>query len=926
MTFRSSRLFWALSLLLLGGGCLWPTLENRPAPPPPETAAAARPKELLPPGIHFFELANGVKLIVHESRASGLVTIDTWVGTGSANEAAANNGVSHFLEHLLFKGSQRFGPREIDQRLESLGAEINAATSDDFTHYHVTVAARYFEQALDVHADMVLRPTIPEGEVDAERKVVIEEINRANDEPYRKLYLEMQKLLYKVHPYGLDTLGPAEVIASIPRQKIVEYYEHWYVPGNLTVVVAGAVDAERVKQLIERHFGVAPAAPLPKTERPEEPPMEEARSATIEDDVAKAYIALAWHAPKASDLDDGAALDVAAFILGQGESSRLYQRLVERERLAIDVRASNYGQRDSGLFFVYALCEPQNAEKVRAAILEEITYLSRTPAPDSELSKAIFSLDRDFVYDAEMTDRLTSLYGYFATLSDFTDVFHYRERLKRIDSLRVIEAARHYLRPDRLAMVRLLPKGTDVSKIAPAPAATAAVAPSAPTASAPQISRSVLANGAVLIVKQNPGSEVLAFQGLLAGGARVAPKAGLTDLLARTVLKGTKLRTAEAIAREIESAGAELSVDAEEDYLSFKGKGLKGDLSHLFVLLRDVFYNATFPEEELAKEREQLLAEIRLSRDRPSGVAFEEARLALFPNHPYGNVGKRIEKDLPGISRQDVVDFYQALVRPKRLTLTVVGDVNVEEVSALVSELFPSRGEKAPDVLRTPKPEQAPASPVTVRVPMDTAQTWVVQSYLAPGIQDADFPVLKLLAALLGQGLSSRLFVDLRDLRGLAYATSATYQGSIDPLAFSLYIGTDPRNTRAVQEGFDLEIQRLQNEPVPEKELSDAKQKLIGAFELAHETSAAQAFFLGFYEMSGRGFAFDTTYPQLIESVTSADLQRVAKKYFSAPYVRTIVGPKDQIAETARLPGLSDIPVIPETERARVTIPHENGR
>ncbi len=907
-------------------GCIFPTLEKPPPAPPAVEAKAGR---RLPPDTQVYELANGLTLVVYESHASPIVTIDTWVGTGSANETAENNGVSHFLEHLLFKGGQKYGPRQVDRTLESLGAQINAATGDDSTHYYITVAGRHIEQALDVHADMLLHAALPPKEVDAERKAVIEEINRANDSPQRKLYREMQKLLFRVHPYGLDTLGPPENIARIPRETILEYYRRWYVPKNMTVVIAGDVRAERAKELVEKYFGAAPGAPLPHAARPAEPPFEEPRSATVEDErVKQAYVAVAWHAPGMGDLDGNAALDATALLLGQGESSRLHQRLVEREKSALSVRAGNWTEKEAGTFFVFAVCPTENADKVRAAILEEVGTISRAPPSLDEVSKAKTSLDRDFVYEAESTSGIASLYGSFATMGDISDAVTYREKVRDLDPLSVVEASRRFLRPDRAATVRIFPKGTDPSRIEAAPAPSAAP-PASAAAESSTVVQTRLPNGTVLIVKRNPKSDVVAIHGLLAGGERTAARAGLAELAARTALKGTTHRSAEPLAQEIDGSGFSFSVTAESDFVAIRGQGLQQDLHHLLSVARDVFYNASFPPDQIDHERKQMLDEIKRSREQPSGPAFEELRLALFPNHPYGDVGRRIEANLQGaraIGRAEIVDFYQATFRPERLTLAVVGNVRPEEVSAAVSDLFPPRAPPPPAVLREPAGETALQKAVTKRTPMETNQTWLVQAFLVPGILDPDYPALKLLSTLLGRGLSSRLFVNLRELRGLAYSTGAEYQGSIDPTGFYFFIGTDPVNTRAVQEGFDAEIQRLQDEEVPAAELADAKQKLIGGFHLSHETSALQAYYLAFFELAGRGFAFDTAFPQAIEAVTAADLQRVARKYFGAPGVKSLVGPAEKIAEGADLPAFRDIPIVPEEQRTRPSGPSGDAR
>lgn len=864
----------------------------------------------LPAHTHAYEFPSGLRLVVYENHASEIVTMDTWVGVGSADETDANNGVSHFLEHLLFKGTERFGPRELDRRLESLGARINAATSDDYTHYFVTVSSKHFETALDMHADMLLNAALPAPEIDHERKVVIEEINRANDNPRRKLYIAMQEQLYAGHAYHRDTLGPPENIASIPREEIVNYYSRWYVPGNMTVVIAGDVNHERARGLVAKYFQSNRGGALPARQRGKLQPIEKPVEITIEDQVQQAHIAVAWRAPSVSDFEDSIALDVAALIVGQGASSRLHRRLVEEDQLALSVGAGNYTQKDAGSFYVFATCPPQNVEKVRAAIMEEIERLSRAAITSDELAKAHLTLERDFVYESESSAGMARLFGYYAAVSQVSDVAAYRTKLAQTDALRVVEAVRSWLRPDRVAAVRVLPERTDLTTIEKPESRQASSVQLEQEEDSTSISRSELDNGTTLIVKENPESEVVAFHGMLRGGARAAHKAGLADLVSRVVMKGTDSRTAEALAQEIESSGISLSVSADEDYISVTGKGFEADLPRLLVILRDLFYNATLSQEEIDKERGRMLREILISRDQPSGVAFEQARLALFPNHPYGDVGKRIERDLPKIARKDVVEFYRTHFRPELLTLAVVGNVRTRDVGAMVHDLFPTPSGSSPK-LNLPKDQRDLAEPRVVRTPKETAQTWVVRGYRVPGIESEDYAALKVATSVLGHGLSGRLFVNLRERRGLAYTTSAMYESRADTTGFYLYIGTDPRNTRAVREGFDAEMERLRTERISGEELKEAKNKFIGAFDLSHEGNAGQAFYLAFYELMGRGFQFDEAYTGLIEQVTAEDVQRVARKYLSEFDVESIVGPAAMIDPDAELPALTDIETKP---------------
>jgi predicted Zn-dependent peptidase len=309
--------------------------------------------------------------------------------------------------------------------------------------------------------------------------------------------------------------------------------------------------------------------------------------------------------------------------------------------------------------------------------------------------------------------------------------------------------------------------------------------------------------------------------------------------------------------------------------------------------LGDVLINPVFAESEIAKKREQIQQTILASRDTPATVAFENLTMALYPNHPYGNEGKRIEANLGKITRNDLVNFYRKSFTPQNMVVSIVGNFDPDSTKSALNSLYPPCENCKPNKLSIPPVTPITQSKVVTEQRPQLSATWMAQGWLAPTIHERkDFMPLKVLNSLLGTGMSSRLFVDLREKQGLAYAVGSTYPSHEQTSRFTVYIGTDPKNAEKVKAGFTQEIKRLQQELVPDKELAEAKSKLIGSFELAHDTNVHQAYYLGIYETLGVGYQFDKEYPKLAEQVTAADVQRVAKQYFSAPSVLSVIEPK----------------------------------
>lgn len=881
--------------------------------------------ETLTPKIIEYKLPTGQTLYIKEDHSQPIITIDTWVKTGSVNETVKINGVSHFLEHLLFKGTEKYKPGEIDRLLEARGSEFNAATSDDFTHYYITTATPYFDEALKLHADMMVNAAIPTTELPQERKVVQEEINRANDNPDRQLYTELSKLMYGKHGYALDTLGPKENIANIPRESILEYYHYWYQPQNFNTVIVGDVDPEKVKKLVASAFP-APPFTAPKdykapTVGPVALPTVAQAKVLQNPNISQAYIALGMLGPAQQKPEDVYALDIAMLALGSGKSSRLYRALKESKPLATSVGSGNYTQKYSGLIVVQAEATPENRDAVKQEILAQLKTLKANGITQAELDKAKTQYLKDFIFENETTDGTASSVGYNVTIGSLQDYLNHVSNVEKVTLEKVQAALNQYINLDKAVMVELLPSSMEINlkaetdanlamlKGAPVPQTTAAAIPSAPQASqqsaptqaaleatpqsqsmAPQ--KMVLPNGITYLSQPLKDSSTVAIKIFVKGGQGVESIPGTAALVSSVMMQGTQSRTAQDISRELESKGMSLSVSSDEDYIEITGSAIQEDLGELFVILKDVLNNPVFEDKEIAKKKEQIRQSIDASRDNPSTVAFENLTMALYPQHPYGNEGKRIEASLDKISRQDLLDYYHLYFEPQNLVVSVVGNFDPHTVQNYLTSLYPEcHGCSKNAVMTPPVPKLAKDEVVTEEKPQLSA-VWMAQGWLVPPISaQKDYATLKVINSLIGTGMSSRLFVDLREKQGLAYVVGSMYPSREQESRFVIYIGTDPANTDKVREGFTQEIKRLQAEPVSNTELAEAKSKLIGSFALAHDTNINKAFYLGLYETLGAGYEFDASYPNLIEQVSAADIQRVAQSLFAAPSVLSLVKP-----------------------------------
>lgn len=422
------------------------------------------------------------------------------------------------------------------------------------------------------------------------------------------------------------------------------------------------------------------------------------------------------------------------------------------------------------------------------------------------------------------------------------------------------------------------------------------------------IHRTVLDNGIVLLVAENPTADIIAARIFVRSGSRwdQPHQAGLSHLVSAVLTKGTEKLSSLEIAEQVESLGASLSTDATTDYFLVSLKSVSADFPEMLGLAGDVLRSPSFPEAELELERRLTLQAIRSQQEQPFTVAFDQLRHMMYGEHPYALSGLGTEETVAELRQADLLDYHAAHFRPDNLIISLSGRINSETAITLVNQVL---GDWQPP--NTPLPALAtPAvqtAPLRQAIAQDTQQSIVMLGYLAPPVRDAasstiqDYSVLKLLNTYLGNGLSSRLFVELREKRGLAYEVSAFYTTRLEPAQFVAYMGTAPENTVIALEGLQTEIDRLRVTPLTEEELQAAKNKLLGQYALGKQTNAQIAQTFGWYETLGIGIEFDSLFQQQIAETTVEAIQDVAEKYLTVPYV-SLVGPASAVDKLANYP------------------------
>ena len=407
-----------------------------------------------------------------------------------------------------------------------------------------------------------------------------------------------------------------------------------------------------------------------------------------------------------------------------------------------------------------------------------------------------------------------------------------------------------------------------------------------------KIYRSTLNNGITVIAVENNTADVISGKIFLknAGGRWDNPKqAGLSHLVSSVVTKGTNNLSSVEIAEKIETIGASLGADAATDYFLVTIKTVASDFAEMLRLAGEIMTNPSFPDTEIELEKYLTQQSIRSQQESPFNIAFNQLRKAMYGDHPYGFSILGTEETVSELTRADLQAYHQKFFRPDNFIISLSGRLSPDMAINMVEEVF---GHWQPPTdpfpsLILPSLQSQPSETIT---PQDTQQSIVMLGYLTTGVKSEDYPVLKLINTYLGNGLSSRLFVELREKRGLAYDVSAFYPTRLENSQFVVYMGTAPENKAIAREGLKTEVDRLCDTKLSEEELQTGKNKLLGQYALGKQTNGEIAQMLGWYETLGLGIEFDDHFPTLIAQVTTEDIQRVAQKYLTQPYI-SIVGP-----------------------------------
>jgi zinc protease len=845
----------------------------------PRTAAA------LYEGIRTTTLDNGLRVFLKPVPGAPVVTTMVAYKVGSADEDLDSTGLSHYLEHLMFKGTAKLMPGDIDKLTFRNGGANNAYTGEDYTIFHFDFPPDRWEVALEIEADRMRNLRIDkEHEFEQEKGAVLNELARDEDIPWDLETKAILPLLFgKKAPYGHPVIGEPQHVRAATAKIIKAHYDRWYHPNNASLVVCGAFDPDAALAKIKNRFGSIPRAELPaRKPLPEAKPARPARF-EMESKFGVPRLLLGFNTVRSGDADY-AALNVLESILGAGRTSRLYKALVEGAEVATTVSASHSAGRYPGWFAIQVELLPGRQARAEKLVLAQLAKLSETPVSAAELKRAQHVILTNWIFNRESVHGLADSIAQGVTTNDLDWLKGYLPKVLAVTAEDVQRVARKYLDAKERVTVWSLPRARPAAGAAPggkAPPRRADAPGGAAPFSLKRTKRVELPNGLVLLLYEDHRLPLFVAQAAVRNTTLLEPadKAGVAALTGYMLDEGTTKHSGPEVAELIEGVGGTLAMSSSGGSVHVLAPDRKLGLG----LLLECLTQPGFPDKAFDRNKERLLADIEESETQPDARARRAFRAAIYGPHPYGRPELGTLKTVGALTAADCAAFHRKVFVPNNTTLALVGDFDSREVIEEVTRLT-AGWKKAPlEVPEQPTVEMPKGFSQSILTMPRAAQLHFYMGHVGTRRDNPDYYKLLVMDYVLGTGpgFTDRLSSRLRDREGLAYTVSANITNSADtqPGVFTCYIGTDPDKFARVKREFLEELNRIRDKEPSAEEVSDARAYLLGNLLLRFTTDEGIASELLKVERYRLGFDYLEKYKAAVAAVTPADVQAVARKY-----------------------------------------------
>ena len=828
-------------------------------------------------------LKNGLTVYIIRDSRFPLVCTRLFVGTGSANETAEQAGISHVLEHMVFKGTEKRPKGQVARDVESLGGYLNAATSFDKTWFITDMPAKHWKTGMDVVKDMAFHPSLDPAELEAEKDVIVSELKGGDDTPTRRLFEDLQVAGLAHTVYGRPIIGFEKTIRAVTADDLRAYIRTWYQPQNMMLLVAGDIDPKAVLAHAEELFGDLKN----DTILPEPAPVQlEGAAGGPRVEVTygpwnKVYLGIALPAPALGD-QRSIDLDVLAYALGGDGTSQFYRKYRYEKQLVDSISVGNMSLNRAGLFYMVAQLDADKVEPFWQEFTRDLAALDAGKITPDVIERARFNYEDGMDRASETLDGLTS---WKATvqfeLGGPQGEANVRHALAAVDSARLRQAQDLWLRPDQVRVRVLAPekaKLPDLDAILqhnwPAPAVERQKA----AAAAEKVGKREivdLGQGRTVILQPDRTIPYVSLEILRPGGNALLKPAdqGLAQLTAATLTDGCGTRDLDAMERFVAERAASLSASAGVQSFTVSLTGPARFNADYFALLGDLLHKPTFAEKDVRRQADTLKAALVRRQDNPMSFMGSKINGFLFPGgQPYGFDGLGTAENQDRFGPGDVQAFWkQQNAQP--WILSVAGDFDREKVLAIARSL-PVPTAPAVDV---PQPTWGADKRLPLSLP-GRQQAHLLLAFHAVPLDHPDAPALMLLESVLS-GQSGLLFNKLRDEQGLGYTVTAFYRSLPEAGFMAFYIGTTPRNLDVARQGFSGIIKDIKTDLLPAELLAKGLNRMEGSYYRGRQSLGARADEAASERLLGQPQDFQKRLLEKAAKVTPEQLREVARKY-----------------------------------------------
>ena len=828
-------------------------------------------------------LKNGLTVYIIRDSRFPLVCTRLFVGTGSANETAEQAGISHVLEHMVFKGTEKRPKGQVPRDVESLGGYLNAATSFDKTWFITDMPAKHWKTGMDVVKDMAFHPSLDPAELEAEKDVIVSELKGGDDTPTRRLFEDLQVAGLAHTVYGRPIIGFEKTIRAVTADDLRAYIRTWYQPQNMMLLVAGDIDPKAVLAHAEELFGDLKN----DTILPEPAPVQlEGAAGGPRVEVTygpwnKVYLGIALPAPALGD-QRSIDLDVLAYALGGDGTSQFYRKYRYEKQLVDSISVGNMSLNRAGLFYMVAQLDADKVEPFWQEFTRDLATLDAGKITPDVIERARFNYEDGMDRASETLDGLTS---WKATvqfeLGGPQGEANVRHALAAVDSARLRQAQDLWLRPDQVRVRVLAPekaKLPDLDAILqhnwPAPAVERQKA----AAAAEKVDKREivdLGQGRTVILQPDRTIPYVSLEILRPGGNALLKPAdqGLAQLTAATLTDGCGTRDLDAMERFVAERAASLSASAGVQSFTVSLTGPARFNADYFALLGDLLHKPTFAEKDVRRQADTLKAALVRRQDNPMSFMGSKINGFLFPGgQPYGFDGLGTAENQDRFGPGDVQAFWkQQNAQP--WILSVAGDFDREKVLAFARSL-PVPTAPAVDV---PQPTWGADKRLPLSLP-GRQQAHLLLAFHAVPLDHPDAPALMLLESVLS-GQSGLLFNKLRDEQGLGYTVTAFYRSLPEAGFMAFYIGTTPRNLDVARQGFSGIIKDIKTDLLPAELLAKGLNRMEGSYYRGRQSLGARADEAASERLLGQPQDFQKRLLEKAAKVTPEQLREVARKY-----------------------------------------------